>query len=190
MGNTRKMIYIGIDPGITGAIAINDDKIEVHPMPTIAISKTKRDYNIHKIVKIFIDIKKDLLIYPLSTFSTFIPPKIFVVIEEGGVMPKEGRVSSYKTGRGLGIIEGIVSALQLPFVKVKPCTWKREMLKDCAGDDPKGKAILQAERLFPEVSLYRTDKCKKPDHNYADALLLMEYGRRISGGENEKNKRK
>ncbi|MEW6481719.1 MAG: hypothetical protein AB1397_01755 [bacterium] len=160
------MIYIGIDPGITGAIAINDGKIKIYSMPTIAILKTKnkRDYDISKIVKIIEKYKWN---------------EVFVIVEEGGVMPKEGRVSSYKTGRGLGIIEGIVSALQLPFVKVKPCTWKREMLKDCAGDNPKGKAILQAERLFPEVSLYRTERCKKPDHNFADALLLMEYGRRI-----------
>lgn len=164
--------YIGIDPGLNGAIAINcDGTIEIYPMPTFIISKSgKKDYDITRIGRI-IEWTLPPDVFDKGYKNTFMVFEILVVVEERRVMPT--------TDRGLGIIEGIVCALKIPFIKVKPSTWKREMLKNCPGDDPKEKAILQVERLFPEVNLYRMDRYKKPDHNYADALLLMEYGRRI-----------
>lgn len=52
--------------------------------------------------------------------------------------------------------------------------------------DTKAMSILAAHRLFPGVSLLRTDKCKKPDDGMSDALLIAEYGRRVLMGDRQK----
>ena len=41
------MCYIGIDPGLSGAIAfLSNGRADVGPVPTIKITATKRDYDI------------------------------------------------------------------------------------------------------------------------------------------------
>ena len=50
------------------------------------------------------------------------------------------------------------------------------MLADVEGTDTKGRAILAASRLWPEM-----DFSRKKDHNRASALLMGEYGRRMEG---------
>lgn len=37
---------------------------------------------------------------------------------------------------------------------------------------------MACHRLFPTVDLRRTIKCKNEDDNFADSLLMAEYGRR------------
>jgi len=87
-------------------------------------------------------------------------------------MPKQGVASSFSFGRGLGLWEGLLTGLDLPYQKVTPQRWQGLLL---AGQ-PKGKgsSIVVAKGLFPSV---RMDRVK--DHGLADALLLSEYARRI-----------
>jgi hypothetical protein len=55
------------------------------------------------------------------------------------------------------------------------------MLEGTQGDDTKQRSIIAAKRLFPEVSLRRTERSRKDDDGISDAILLAEYGRRIHG---------
>lgn len=44
--------------------------------------------------------------------------------------------------------------------------------------DNKKMSIVAAHRIFPDVSLKRTNRSLKDDDNFADSLLMAEYGRR------------
>jgi len=39
-------------------------------------------------------------------------------------------------------------------------------------------SIVAAHRIFPDVSLKRSSRSLKDDDNFADSLLMAEYGRR------------
>ena len=48
--------------------------------------------------------------------------------------------------------------------------------------DAKELARQKAASLFPGLNLLRTPRCKKPDDNLCEALLLAEMARRLYGG--------
>jgi hypothetical protein len=68
----------------------------------------------------------------------------------------------------------MLTAFGIPFELVRPQKWKREF--SCTSD--KNKSIEVAQRMFPDVSLMRTERCTKPHDGIAEALLMAEYGRR------------
>ena len=44
--------------------------------------------------------------------------------------------------------------------------------------DTKAMSLLACKRIFPDIDLIDTERCKKPHDGKVDALLLMEYARR------------
>lgn len=153
---------IGIDIGLDGAIAFVVGKhAELFKMPTIKIGKTKRWYDAAQIWNI--------LVYYAETQTVF--------IEKQQAFRKQGVSSTFKLGRGFGLIEGICVGLNMRYQIVAPKTWQKEILKDVPGEG-KERAILVAGRLFPKVSLI-PERCRTPHSGYADALCIAEYGRRI-----------
>lgn len=165
------MIYVGIDPGLSGFMAaIEDGLIRFEATPTINVGKkkTKREYNIQ-------EMKETLVVCKVRAGRE----GIYVILEKQQSFPGQGVSSTFSIGRGFGLWEGLIVGLGLPYTIVHPRTWKKEMLRDVPGDDQKGRSILAAQRLFPNVDLRRSERARKPDHNKAEALLLAEYGRRI-----------
>jgi crossover junction endodeoxyribonuclease RuvC len=160
------MIYIGIDPGLGGAVAIIDGtNVKLFDVPTALTGKgTKRDYLIANMAI--------LLKYPSVYHQSF------CVLEAVHSMPKQGVASSFSFGRGLGIWEGILSAYDIPYAKVAPQTWKKAMLGDMPRDN-KDSSRIAATRLFPNAS---DMLARKKDDGRAEALLMAEYGRRIQKG--------
>ena len=159
------MQVIGIDPGLNGFVACvenADTVLWTAATPTISTGK-KRQYDICKMVGLI----EDDLVYSFPDM---------VIIEKQQAMPKQGVSSTFRTGVGFGLWEGIIAALGLPYRVVHPRTWQRIAHRDILGNDPKGRSIIAARRLFPNVDLRRTEKCIKPDHNKADAILLAWYG--------------
>ena len=57
---------------------------------------------------------------------------------------------------------------------VSPQKWKKEFNLD----SDKQKSIDTAKKLFPDVNLFRTNRCTKEHDGMAEALLIAEYGRR------------
>jgi len=160
MGN----IIIGIDNGVSGAIAcITEKTVDVNPMPIFFVKKKKgkkRVYDVQEIVRV---LKKAKATH--------------VFIEEARSMPKQGVVSTFNTGRGYGLIEGIVAALEYPYTIVVPRVWQKILLNGVGGDT-KSASVIVAKRLFPKVSLLATKRCRKENDGLSDALLIAEYGRR------------
>ena len=142
------MIYIGIDPGKSGALAIIDGNM----MNLIPFSET--DYiNAIKVV----------------------PSELAVVcVEHVGAMPGQGVTSMFNFGQNFGYIKGLLEAYQISYELVRPQKWKKEF--GITGE--KNNSIEVCKRLFPGVSLRRTERCRKDDDGMAEALLMAEYARR------------
>lgn len=148
-------IYIGIDPGQTGAMAIID--------PTAGGYHRVWDFD-------------DL--DGLSWLKTAVIGEISfkAVLEKVHSMPKQGVSSSFKFGMNFGIWRGRLEALGIPYDLVTPQKWQKEIFDSMTKTDRKTMSLDRARRLFPEMS----DMLKrKKDHNRAEALLIAEYCRRM-----------
>lgn len=157
--------FIGIDNGLDGAIVILDYRgrfISCTDVPTINVKsgkKNKRKYLVSNMAQLIPDV---------------MALNIFVSLEKAQAMKGQGVSSTFSTGYGAGLWEGIVAALGIPYTVSHPKTWQNSMIRDVPGTDTKARSVLAASRLFPGLDLSR-----KKDHNRADAALIAEYGRRI-----------
>ena len=153
------MIVFGIDPGVSGALSIYENKKlkEVIDMPTMSEGKkNKKQINA---AQLSLEIKQR--INGLSETA--------VVIEHVTAMPGQGVTSMFNFGQSFGVIKGICSALTLPIYFVRPVKWKKHFnLIGSSKDASRTKAI----ELFPSFS---NDMAKKKDANKADAILIGRY---------------
>jgi crossover junction endodeoxyribonuclease RuvC len=153
------MIIIGIDPGISGAISIIENKkiLEVYDTPTmIDGKKNKRQINSAQVTNI---IKERMLSNK----------EIVVVVEHVNAMPGQGVTSMFNFGQSFGVIKGICAALSLPIYFVRPTKWKKHFNLIKTNKDASRTKVIEA---YPEVSgkLHR-----KKDSNRADAILIALY---------------
>ena len=153
------MIVFGIDPGVSGALSIYENKKlkEVIDMPTMSEGKkNKKQINA---AQLSLEIKQRI------NGSS----EIAVVIEHVTAMPGQGVTSMFNFGQSFGVIKGICSALTLPIYFVRPVKWKKHFnLIGSSKDASRTKAI----ELFPSFS---NDMAKKKDANKADAILIGRY---------------
>lgn len=145
-------MIIGIDSGITGAIAImhkNGTLFNCFDMPTLMDGK-RRSIDINSLKRTF-------------RYATA------VVIEKAQSMPGNGGVAMFNYGMSYGMILGLCEGLEIPIHPVHPATWKKAMLKDM----PKGKdsSIIKVLQLYPHLKFGR-----KKDHGMAEAILIGLYG--------------
>jgi hypothetical protein len=102
--------YLGIDPGLTGAVAIVDlkgDLIDVYDMPVV-----DRQVNAVELA---------------LTFDTFPADEQIVAIERVGSMPGQGVASTFRFGVSYGIVVGVVGALGHRTLHPTPAKWKADM---------------------------------------------------------------
>lgn len=148
------MIYIGIDPGKNGAIAFIRER------------------------------ERDILIFPysddtlLSMSEGLNCVKCVCYLEQVHAMPKQGVSSTFNFGVNYGFIQGVLRAHKIPYELVTPQKWKKEF--SCTSD--KNTSIEVCKRLFPNVNLKATERCRKDHDGMAEALLIAEYGRRNYNG--------
>ena len=153
------MRIIGIDPGLSGAIAILEDNkvIELFDMPVMSDGKkNKRQLNSAHLVKLIRDNIKD-------------SQDITMVVEQVNAMPGQGVTSMFNFGQTFGAIKGICAALGLPIFFVRPAKWKKHFeLINSSKDASRTKAI----EMYPSIS---EQLSKKKDVNKSDALLIARY---------------
>ena len=109
------MKILGIDPGLSGAIAILEDKkvVGIFEMPVMAEGKkNKRQLNSAQLVNI---IKENIG----NNDETA------VVVEQVNAMPGQGVTSMFNFGQTFGAIKGVCAALELPIFFVRPSKWKK-----------------------------------------------------------------
>lgn len=149
------MIYIGIDPGKKGAIAIIDgDDVAAVPWDDDGFVRLMR----------------------MTKHECGMDGEgIIVAVEKVGAVHGNGIVSTFSFGKNAGYIEGVLAALGIPYQLVPPTMWKKEF--SLIGKDKKA-SIDTCKRLFPELNLRRTDKCRTDSDGLAESTLLAEYARR------------
>jgi crossover junction endodeoxyribonuclease RuvC len=152
-------MLVGIDPGLSGAVAVLDDDgrlVALHDTPTLTLRVargTRQAYDLPGLVA---------LVQPYARDS------VHAILEESQAMPGQGVRSMFTTGLGFGIWLGILAALQIPYTRIRPADWKRAL--GLLGKD-KEHARLRAQQIFPRADLRR-----KKDHGRAEAVLLAWYG--------------
>ena len=151
------MIYIGIDPGLSGAVAIiSGDQIGSYSIPTLQ-AKGHREYIPSEMVRI------------LRPYG-WIAGDVLAALEQVHSMPKEGVRSSFTFGRGMGLWEGILSALAIPYILVPPARWQNRVLG--GRWDPEARRLF-ALRLWGDT--LSAELRRKADGGKADALLIARY---------------
>ena len=167
-------ISIGIDPGKTGFITIihgNDS-----PM-YIAIPLVAKQLDLSSLAVIFYDLHKTNNI-------------IHCVLEDVHAMFGSSAKSTFTFGYVCGVIEALLVANRIPYTKVAPKKWQKQMWEgiplikkpSTSGKthvtDTKAMSLLAAKRLFPNEDLRATIRSKNPHDGKIDSLLLAEYCRR------------
>ena len=159
------MIIFGIDPGVSGAISVLENKkiIEIFDMPTmIDGKKNKKQVNGAEITNI---INKELINKKDAK----------VVIEHVSAMPGQGVTSMFNFGQSFGVLKGICAALKLPVYFIRPVKWKKHFnLINTEKDASRTKVI----EVFPYIS---SRISKKKDANKADAILIARFFHETAG---------
>jgi len=153
------MIIFGIDPGVSGAISILENKkiIEIFDMPTmIDGKKNKKQVNgaqVANIIKEKLGHEKDVII----------------VVEHVNAMPGQGVTSMFNFGQSFGVIKGISSALSIPIYFVRPTKWKKYFNLIKTNKDASRTKVIE---IYPQIS---SQISRKKDSNKADAILIARY---------------
>lgn len=149
-----KKIFVGIDPGENGGIAMID---------------TYEDYQATQVFSCdgLISVCEEIRI----TGRTM---HVMCCLEKVGARPGQGVVSMFNFGQNVGYIKGVLEAFKIPYQEITPQKWKREF----GLNSDKSASTDVCKKLFPCVDLLATPRSKKPHDGMAEALLMAEYARR------------
>lgn len=165
----KQTYYLGIDPGKQGGFVIVDEKGIVRdliPMPLIG-----KEYDKQKIKEILLS----------QEFEK-------VGIEDPSVIFGVGKSAVASLMKCVGLLEGIVIGLDIPYILVKPKEWQKEgwkyvkVQKKADGKtDTKSTSYLAVQNLWPNVNFKITAKGTSSTNFHdglVDASLIAEYIRR------------
>lgn len=154
------MLIVGIDPGISGAIAFmrDGDLVNVEDLPVVEVAHGKGSRE---------ELSPQLLHDRLLDADVRIDVAVLEDVNAFGM----GRTSAFRFGENVGTIKGVLAASGIRTVMVTPQKWKKAM---GLGRD-KALSRARAIELWPDSShLFK----RKMDHNRAEAALIAEWGRR------------
>lgn len=155
-----KQLIVGIDPGLSGALAIldHDDVLLLEDLPTVQFSDARIKHRLDGVG----------LTAMLKPYAVDV---LLAIVEKVAARPGEAPSGAFSFGYSSGVISGVLGALQIPVTTVQPAVWKKVMGLGSSKDLSRSRAL----ELFPTMA----DKlARKKDHDRAEALLLAEWGRR------------
>lgn len=164
----RKTYIIGIDPGLSGGLAILSSvgPPMVTKMPIKEISGMKRPSPF--------DIN-----HWITSYSMPFKRMIFIEKSLPIVGSKRGMQQIQTTEQNYGFLLGVLSQLNdINEINVKD--WQKEML----GDMPrcmttKEASIAKCQEMYNPSLLLPTSRSTKPHDGIADALMIATYGQRL-----------
>jgi Holliday junction resolvasome RuvABC endonuclease subunit len=158
------MIYVGVDPGLSGAIAFltGDGRLAIVRAP-LQERNGKREIDPRQLAHAVRD--------QLHTLGPTSP--VEAAIERVHAMPKQGVTSAFTFGRTLGVVEGVLAALSIPVTFVTPVAWKRAL----AVPADKAGARLRASETFPA---HAPMFARPADDGPAEAALIAAWCRHAS----------
>jgi hypothetical protein len=158
------MIIAGIDPGLSGAVALLDAAtgavVDLWDMPTLTLArggKTKREIDAHALAGA---LGRDRIGH--------------CFIEQVGAMPGQGVSGVFAFGRAYGTAIGVLATLGIPMTFVAPVAWKRALSVPAAKDG----ARARASQLLPSAA----DRwpLKKHDGRAEAALIALSGLRQLA----------
>ena len=152
------MIFIGIDPGLSGAIAFLDAEkghLSIIDMPTFEVKRNNKT-------------KREVSPVGVAVAMGLAEKVSRAVLERVGAMPGQGVTSVFSFGRSVGIIEGVLATMLIPVDIVTPQAWQ----KAAGVRGGKDGSRLRASELFPN---YAELFARKKDDGRADAALMAWY---------------
>lgn len=156
---TRQLV-VGIDPGLSGALAVldGDTVLALEDLPTVVFSDAR--------------VKRRIDGAGLARLLKPFADEVFMaIVEKVAARPGEAPSGAFSFGYSSGVIAGVLGALNIPTTTVQPAVWKKAL---CLGSD-KDLSRSRALELFPSQA---GKLARKKDHDRAEALLLAEWGRR------------
>ena len=129
-------IICGIDPGLKGGLGFVTSDGKVRDFVSMPVLK-----NGAKSVVDALGVAHLLRAYKPD----------YVAIEKVHAMPKQGVTSVFTFGRGLGIIEGALAALQTPYIDVTPQVWQKSAFQGLEASMGKQRSIMAVRRRWPIV---------------------------------------
>lgn len=161
------MIYIGIDPGKKGAMAVlfepssrtieighNDIKITGNGISLIPFDQ-------ERYIETLWELKSE-------------DAECICCIEAVHSIRGQGIASSFQFGQSYGWLLGMLDSIGIPYQPITPQKWKKEF----GLTSDKAKSIEVCKHLFPGVNLMRTERSRKDDDGLAEALLMACYAKR------------
>lgn len=149
-------LICGVDPGIAGAIGLikaDGSFYAVFDMPLVTSSTGRKQVDGLALAAILRDHR------PAAC-----------IVERVGPRPGEGAVGAFAFGHGLGVIQGVLAALELPYQFVQPATWKRAAGIPAGAD--KSVSVAVARQQIPTAGDHLT---LIKHHGRAESLLLARH---------------
>lgn len=170
-------VYLGIDVGERGFLTLNiGNEFEFYSI---------KDNDYYQLGDILKNIKEQ-------------HPNVICIMESIHAIWGSSAKSTFSFGEINGLLKGLLIANKIPYHLVPPKTWQKVMWdnKDMVVSykpvtirgkqtakkeiNTKQTSFNAAKRMFPNVDLRRTERCKNFDDNKVDSILICEYGRRMN----------
>ncbi|KAJ0232478.1 Holliday junction resolvase MOC1 [Hirschfeldia incana] len=169
--NTESSYVIGVDPDLSGALALlkinhlsGSSEAQVFDTPHLPVLVGNR-------VRKRLDAKSIVQLIR----SLDIPSGSTAYIEQSTPYPKDGKQGWYSGGFGFGFWLGTLVTSGFSVVPVSSALWKRHF-QLAGGNSTKDDSRRVASELFPLLS---SQLKRKKDHGRAEALLIAAYGETI-----------
>lgn len=166
------MIYIGIDPGALGAVAIINEfsqgrSAKVFDCPEFMIDRVR--------------LLKDMAGEYENWYCQH--NRVIAMIEKVHAFFKSSAKSAFSFGENFGAWQAILSTIGIPYTEIAPTKWQSVMFDSAKKQkDTKKQSVELASRLYPTVEF--TTKRGKLLDGRADALLIATYLEKIHKSKN------
>lgn len=170
---TTNATYLGVDPGLSGAIALwtpATDALEIHDVPVFKIKKKSR-VDVRALARIFATTQVFCLISLAVIEDVCAMPRVGLG-PQGVRKVNMGTQSSFNFGKTAGYLEMGIAANAIPYRLVRPNQWKQ--VYGLSSDKDDSRRI--ASQLFPN---HAVQWARKKDDGRAEAALLAHYAKRI-----------
>lgn len=124
-------MYLGLDPGKSGAIARIFDHLPPTPGDVVKLDGTEHD------VAEFLRGCEGV--------------ECTAILERVNAMPKQGVSSTFKFGTSYGFLRGLLVGMKIPFSEVSPVVWQKAM--GCRSGGDKNVTKSRAQQLFPSLKI-------------------------------------
>lgn len=155
---------IGIDNGLNGGMVVIDKKyklVDKTIMPVIS-NGSKKQYDTLKICEF---LKKYI-------------NNCFVFLEKAQPRFNDGKKQCFMTGFGYGLMQGIITSMNLPYQIISPKEWQKNVFNGINADNTKVASVLFCKRMFPLEDWTPTQRSQKEHDGLTDACCIAIYGLR------------